>query len=253
MQLIALKEDRNVHKKGDIIEKRASGTPFTGNEPNVFVMVEIPEPMNALDICPGYSGDKWKRSVEFEVVNQDLSQDGFRIRLYSATANNGQGEITKAEVENFINNWGGTVHSFGTNEVVFDIRIYDALVSEAFWEIDLSNVNFSEVSYDQNTGIHRIEADYSATANSPNYVEAYVEGKGLTIVSHADKVLTYDADRSVVKKAFQDDIYAKTRTTIARRRYYFGGGVIDTIVANGGTMTTDLATLQSYIRDKQAE
>jgi len=253
MQLIIMKESRGIHNKGDIVEVRATGAPFAGKEPEVFVMIEVPDlPMTDFK-------DKaiaWKRDVDFEVVAQNESIDGFRIRLFAANANSGLGAVTREQAEGFIQNWNGAVQSFGTNEVTFDITIYDALVSQGFWDIDLDArpIVFSEVSYNLDTGIHRIAVDYNGSGiNNTTYVEQWVSGKGLTIVTHSAKVLTYDADRSIVRNVFQDDLKEKLRETITRRRYYVGSGVVDYIVGQGGTATTDRATLESYIKDKMTE
>ena len=246
---IAKDNTRLPTEKGDIIGVRATGTPLPGpTSPHVIAEVlDLP-----MDDFEQYKA-KWERVVDFEVVASDPAQDGFRLRLYSTTANAGQAEITKDEAEGFIQSWGGTVHSWGTNEVIFDITIYDALVSQAFWDIDISSAVFSELSYDQGTGVHRIQADYSAMGNNPTAVERYVRRMGLTIVSHSDRVLTYDADRTVVRAAFEKDMTDKARKNIKRCRYYFGEGVVDTIVTNGGYMTTDENTMLSYIKDKVAQ
>lgn len=237
------------HTKGDVVEIRASGSPFSGKEPEKFCLIEVPEvPMTQF---LEYS-KSWERLIEFAVVGQNLSLDGYRLRLYSTLINGTQGIITKAEVESFIQSWNGSVFSFGTNEVVFDVTIYNALTSPAFWEFDNSDIVFSEISYDQATGVHRIQADYSALSKNPTYVEQYVRGKNLTIVYHDQKVLRYDATRTVVRGAFQDDLKEKSRKTVTRRRYYFTSAVVDYIVGQGGMITTDLATLQGYIKDKVA-
>ncbi|MCA1800759.1 MAG: hypothetical protein LC687_07410 [Actinobacteria bacterium] len=252
MQLIIMKQDKPPHYKGDIVEIRASGTPFTGKEPDAFVLVEVPDvPMKEFE---GYNLS-WQRTLAFDVVASDAAQDGFRLRLYSETENSGAGAITKEEIDSFIQAWSGTIVSYGANEVVFDITILGALTSPAFWGLDniASQVIFSELSYDQATGIHRIQADYSAIGNNPTYVERYVQRMGLEIISHQNKVLVYDADRDVVSKAFKDDLKDKGDKQVTRRRYHISTGVVDTIIGAGGTYTTDKATLLSYVKDKVVE
>jgi hypothetical protein len=252
MQLLIMKQDRNVHLKGDIVEIRATGTPFAGLEPQSFVMVEVEDtPMTNFRNF----NREWAREIAFDVVASDPEQDGYRLKMYSTTATATKGQITKDEVQTFIENWGGSVVSFAANEVRFDITIYAALTSQAFWELEnmSASVVFTELSYDQTTGGHRIQADYSALGNNPSYVESYVERMGLDIVSHANKILVYDADRSVVKAAFQDDLKEKAKKQIARRRYHIPANVVDTIISNGGSMSVPLATAQNYITDKVAE
>lgn len=252
MQLLIMKQDKPPHYKGDIVEIRASGTPFGGKEPGAFVMVEVPNvPMKDFE---DYNLS-WQRTLAFEVVASDPEQDGFRLRLYSETENTGAGTITKEEIDSYIESWNGTIVDYGANEVTFDITIYGALTSPAFWELPniAENVVFSELSYNQSTGIHRIQADYSALGNNPTYVERYVQRMGLEIVSHQDKVLVYDADRAVVSDAFQKDLKEKGDKRVARRRYHVSESVVDTIVNNGGTYTTDKDTLLNYVTDKVAE
>jgi len=251
MQLLIMKETRKNHFKGDIVEIRATGTGFGGSEPEAFVLAEVPElPMTDYE---HYNG-KWERIIDYEVVAQDKAQDGFRLRLFSTLVDSHlQGIVTKEAVEQYINSWGGSVHSFDTNEVVFDIRIVDAMQSPAFWEIPADEIVFTEIAYDQETGVHRIEIDYSARENSPTYVERYVRGKGATILSHANRVLTVDIPRSAVRQEFERDIAEKARKLIARRRYHVSEAVVDYIVSQGGYIQTDEATMLTYIKDKVAE
>ena len=247
MQLLIMKADAPPHYKGDIVEIRATGTPFGGKEVAAFVVAEVHDvPMtDFIDY-----NKSWDLDLGFAVVAQDTSIDGYRLRLFSQLISGVMGIVSQADVDQFIQSWGGVVHSVDVNEVVFDVTIYNALVSAAFWEVDVSQVVFTELAYDVATGIHRIQADYSALANNPTYVERYVAGMGLSIVSHANKVLVYDADRAVVRDAFQRDIQQKAKKTIARRRYHVGSGVVDYIITQGGQVTTDRATLVSYIQDK---
>ena len=249
MQILGCKFDMGNHTKGDIIEIRASGSPFSGKEPEKFFLVEVPEvPMDDfLDYTKS-----WERLLDFEVVAQDLSIDGFRLKLFSALTNGAAGIITKAEVEAFIQSWNGAVFSWGANEVVFDIAIYNALISPAFWEFDVSGVVFSELSYVQATGVHTIQMDYSAIDKNPTYAESYVRSKGLTITYHDQKILRYEATRTIARSIFQDDLKEKSRKAVTRRRYYLASAVVDYIVGQGGTITTDKATLLNYINDKVA-
>lgn len=250
MQLIFLKANNNTGflQKGDCIEVRASSTLFTGKEPDKFVMVDVAGvPMLNYE---GYM-KAWERLIDYEEINQNLSIDGFRIRLYSPLISSlGDGKITKDEVEPFINNWGGTVYSFGENEVVFDILIFDALKSVNFWEVDIANVIFTETNYNQTIGIHSVQIDYSGIGNNPTYIEKYVERKGAVIIDNANKVMNIEIHRSVVRNEFESDIRNKAKKIIKGRRYYIENGVVDYIIGQGGTLTTDLTTLLGYLQDK---
>ena len=251
MQLLIMKQDRGVHTKGDIVEVRATGTPFTGREPDRFVMVEEPDTPMAEYLH--YNGS-WERIIDYGIVASNLVVDGFRLRLFSPLVDSSlKGAITRAEVERFIQSWNGTVFSVSPNEVVFDLLIYDALKSAAFWEVDITGVIFTETSYAQATGIHTVEIDYNAIGNNPTYVEKYVIKKGATVVSHSGKVLTAEFTRADVRAEFEEDIRQKARRQIEKRRYRVPSGVVDAVIANGGTMTPDITTLVSWIEDKTAD
>ena len=51
------------------------------------------------------------------------------------------------------------VVSASQGEVVFDAGIYDAIRSNGFWDYDTANLEFTENSYNESTGIHQIEVD----------------------------------------------------------------------------------------------
>ena len=250
MQLLIMKDDRPPHYKGDIIEIRATGSPWVGLEPDDFIMVEVPGlPVAAFDD----KSDPWQQSLAFEVVSRD-NMDVYRLRVYSDNTNGMVGAVARDKVEAFISSWGGTIVSVGPNEVVFDLAVYDALTSNEFWEFDISGVVFEVQDYDSATGVFRISADYSGTAiNNTTYVERRAMRQGVTVVSHADKVLIFEATSSEIVDRIRDFIRNKAETRNARRRYYFSEAVVDHIVSLGGTITTDVATVESYIKDKMAD
>ena len=251
MQLIFLKEDKVNQFKGDCIEVRASSTPFTGKEPDHFVMVDVPSiPMSAYD----HYNERWERLIDYEVVNQDIALDGFRIKLFSPVVNpSGLGKITKDEVENFIQGWGGSVFSFADNEVIFDILISDAIESQSFWDVPIGGVNFTGTNYDQGTGVHTIEIDYNSIGNNSTYIERHITFEGGVVLSNQDKIIIAEFSRSDVKNDFEKSIREKARKTIVERKYYIGSGVVDNIISQGGTVETDISTLIGYLQDKTQE
>ena len=245
MQLIIMRQDFGNHFRGDVVEVRASGTPFAPTA--VFAMVDVPDAL--LKDWQKYSG-AWDRMLAFDIVAHNEALDGYRLRLYSETANAENGIITKEEVETTVAAWNGVIHSFGTNEVVFDITIFDALKSAAFFEINTSAVSFSETAYDSLTGIHQVRADYSALPNNPTYIERYLMQEGMDIIAHADHVIVYEANRQTVKARFERYLRQLAMTAIERRRYYVGDGVVTAIENAGGTLETDIPTITAHLRDK---
>ena len=250
-QLLIMKQDRGSHKKGDIVEVRACNTPFGGLEVDAFVLVEIPTmPIVGWDQFNG----NWKRSLDYKVVGQDLLQDGFRLQVFADKVSVSRlGKITKEDVEKFLALWKARIVSFGDNSVTFDFRIYNAITAYPFWELEparIDAISFSEISYDQISGVHRIQADCSVLLNNPTYIERYVAGKGATIISHENKVLVFEIMRATVLAAFKRDIQQKTEKIIARRRYYIDASAVDSIVSQGGKMLVTKTQAISYIKDK---
>ena len=247
MQLIVSKRPIN---KGDIVEVRATSTPFGGIEPESFVMVEVPTVTMAA--YEKYS-DPWRSILDYTVISQNTVLDTLRIKVFSTTQSvSNLGGITLEQTESFLNRWNATVFLSALNEVVFDFSVYGGATSEAFWETPLLGIVFSEISYDPVTGIHRIQANYSALANNPTYVERYIVGKQGTIISHANKIIVFDISRAIILSTFKSDIKEKVETIINRRRYYFMPAVVDYIIAQGGTLTTTAAQVLTYIKDKLA-
>jgi hypothetical protein len=253
MQLLIARHTSLLIGKGDIVEIRGSNTPFGGNEPNAFVIAEIPEPMAQFE---QYGNKRWEKELDFSIVNQDTAQDAYRVRLFSTLANSqNTGQLERENVEAFINEWGGVVFSNAINEVVFDISITAALQSQAFWRSDLVDVLITESSYNETTGDHQIQFDYSAKNKNPTAVERHIVNFGGEIVSHANRVLVANFTRADVRARFLDDIKRRTKegTLVSRYRYYVNPAVVDAIDAQGGIVQTDLATVQTYIRDKVAD
>jgi hypothetical protein len=244
MQLLGFLADRGHAKKGDVFQIRASNEVFGGLEPSYLFMVEVPGiPM------AGYLQYEAWRHKELEIVSSDLVTDTFRVRIGLSP-----GEHTNAQITAYIESWNGSVVSLVPDQLEFDISIADALMSHRFWnaagQLTVSSIVFSELSYNQGTGVHRIEADYSALGNSPTWVEEYAVEKGVIVVSHDSRVLVFDATRPLVREIFESDIGRFASRTMVERRYYLPSGVVDAIIAQGGTVTTDEATLMSYMRDK---
>ena len=174
MQLLILKDDLGSQReKGDIVEIRATSTPTQiGDEATYFVWVDVPSvPIKDFK----QYNELWRLDIDFEVVNSNISVDGFSIRVFAVTVNSvNRGALSKDDIEEYIEEWGGTVFSFGTNEVIFDILISDAIVANRFWRAwktdVLSLVDFTELSYDSGTGLHRLQIDYSAVGNNPTFI-----------------------------------------------------------------------------------
>ena len=147
----AEKDRQGCYKKGDIVYVGEDGTLSAGG---AFVLVKIPG--IARSQVESYR-DNWSIEPAFSVVSSDTTTDTFTITVSNSLPGSAnQAGLTQAMVENFLTNWGATVQGFAQNQVTFTINVYDALVSQGFWDTDLTGAAFSEQSYDSGTGLHTI-------------------------------------------------------------------------------------------------
>jgi len=183
---------------------------------------------------------KWKRNIDWEVINNDLTIDGWRLRVF--TTNPGFSNIaglTREKVETFLNNWYADVISVHKNEVIFDVTIYQdgsfnpgALRSRGFWGFTTGLLTFDELAYNQGTGIHRIEVNYGALIPDKKAGEI-VKEKGGEIITNVGGVITFDISRQDVLNEFKEDIKGKLRTIIYRRQFRIPETAVDDIISNG--------------------
>lgn len=245
-------------RKGQPVSIQADGHPIGSKEglPN-FCRIRITDAFRS-DL---YEYNKqWTIEIEFEVLNHSPPfPDTYTVRAYNAnSAVNlqnyiGRGQLTREQVEGWLSGWNATVDSATEDNVVFTATIWDALQSRGFWKYPgfiLQNITFTSVNYNPGSGIHTVEADYSDLAVNPNVVEQAVLDAGGTLIDHINKVLIFSIPRTAVVQTFRDEVRKVSRKLLRKKQYYFTDAVVDNIVANGGLVTTDLATFQSYIRNR---
>jgi len=197
----------------------------------------------------------WERRLNYEVVNSNLSIDGFRLRVFSMNPGvpsinypEGRAGIIKENVENFINNWGGSVVTFAPNSVTFDISVFNALKSVGFWEFNPSLLEFNELSYIQAGGIHQVEVDYSAIPNViPEQAENIIIEKNGIIDNHVGNVITFTITRQDVLNEFKKEVAQAIEGTIFRRQFKVSEAISDNVAAEGGLKEVTLAQVQNYI------
>lgn len=245
-------------RKGQPVSVQADGHPIGTKEglPN-FCRIRITDALRA-DLFEYLKA--WTIEIDFEVLNHTTTfPDTYTVRAFNTnTAVNlqpyiGRGELIRAQIENWLSGWGAVVNSASADNVQFTATIWDALRSRGFWRYPgfiLQDINFTSVNYNIGSGIHTVEADYSTLNINPNKIEDAVLEAGGSIVDHANKVITFTIARTVVIQTFKQEVKDRTRNYLRKKQYYFGNAVVDNIIANGGTIDTDLVTFQSYIRNR---
>jgi hypothetical protein len=207
------------------------GHEWGGEEgPPVFFIVKVPGISKA--DAEEYIAE-WRHNPTYAVVNSNLPQDGFRIKMTSdAVSASGKGTITLSQVRSFFERWGATIQSSTSDSVTFDIRIYHAITSEAFWERDVSGVQFAETEYNQSTGSHLVEVITPAVTEQQIQQVCQMQG----VVYSAPR--SFIATRAEVRTKFQDEIASKFRDMmIERRRWRISSVGMDALRNAGGIMT----------------
>jgi hypothetical protein len=156
------KDRATVYKKGDPIVAFEDGHVWGAFEglPD-FVIIKCTG-CSVADVTPYLN--PWIMSVDYTVVNHQISTDGYRIDVWAEVVSPSDvGAITKAQAEQWLQKWGCiNIITQGINAVRFDMSIFILATSNGFWGRNVGSVIFSELSYNQSTGAHQIQADYSA-------------------------------------------------------------------------------------------
>lgn len=235
--------------KGSIIQFFTNGVcTRTPNPLANYVLLKTPWMSDA--VAEGYC-KKWMRELDYVVLNHSVPLDGYRIRAWGVNESNSDhdvnyGRITRTMVENYLNKWNGIVQSAATNEVVFDVGVYEIAISENFWDIALNSSLFTQV-YTQATGMHEITFDY--TGYDPDVVENRILARNGTIISIADNEAVFSYHRSTVMQMFKAEVQRKVERMLWRNRYRLTESAVDTIIANSGLYTMDETTFNSNLID----
>lgn len=242
------KQRRGCYRKGDPVLAMPDGHAWGAEEgPPKFVVIKVP------GIDPDQINDRigqWRQALNHEVVGQSIPLDGWRIRLFATLPGAAQeAGVTRSQVEGTLNRWNATVHSTRSNEVVLDFTVYGGATSEGFWERDVSSVTFEELAYDQSTGVHRIRVQYGDGMVRSRQLEAAATQKA-TVVSASPGVVVFEVERRAVRQKFQSWIMRATERTHIRRRWTVPGADVDFALAQGGEVTTTLATFRSRLVDR---
>lgn len=257
------KDRQACYKRGDPVVVFESGHEWgRGEGLPTFVVLELTDA--TADEVRQYL-EPWVRKIDYAVVNQNLALDGFRLRVATTNFNNssGEGKITRAKAENFLNKWGANVVSAGDNAVTFDVGIFNALKSEGFWGEYVSDLVITEESYTQATGVHRLRIDYSGVPDQGNFngarrvtgAEREVLRRKGTIVSHETEaqVIVADFTRTDARTAFQNSVREKLEGWLTRRQFNLLATILDAAVLAGGKVSLTKAQFVAALRNHETE
>ena len=269
------KDESGVYKRGYIVDIQEDSFSWGSKEglPR-FVKVNVTDAdvagvQSMVDSVFGGTDirQSWNRKIDFANVNSNLTIDGWRIRVFALNpGSTNKGGVTQTKAENYLNKWNASVNSATANEVVFDVAIFEdasnnpgALQSTKFWNFDdISNLTFTENSYNETSGVHEIELDYSAEpllTGKDQQVATRVLTRGATIISHEplSDTITFSITRNDVFQHFKEEVRQLLETAVYRTQFRIPEATVNTIVSGGGTTDVTLATLQGYLINRLDE
>lgn len=198
---------------------------------------------------------EWKREIDWEFVGHDYTIDGHRLNVFtkaelvSASGLNG---LTRDKVETFLNNWGASVVGIAANSVVFDVTVANSIASQGFWGgLDISMAVFTEKSYEQATGIHNTEIDYTNVIGAtPERVASEIVNRGCTVTQNATNKMRFDCGRDTAFSNFKLDVVQRAEGSFSRRKWAFTQEAIDLALANGGSYSLTRQQALAYLHNR---
>lgn len=236
-------------KKGDPVVIAEDGHRWGAKEGTpLFVIAKIPGV--SVDAAKHYM-QSWERLVDISVLSADQATATYQAQVSCANPGaSGQLNLTRAQVEGYLNNWGATVDSIDTNQVTFTLKLWDTLRSDGFWGADVSLVGFTLVNYVNPTAMVDINISGVLAQWSPHQIAAAVIGHGGAVVGYTEPVGRFTIDRDVVLAAFSQDLKDRLEDIYTRRQYYFNPSDVDTAIAAGGVVTLTAGQATNLLKSK---
>ena len=212
--------------------------------------------------------EPWRVDVAYETLSHDDVNDVYLVRMYSTTSGlSNLGIIEPVDFLHHLDNWNLVLSGVSSNEVIFEADMKEVFQSRNFWGGVTDGIIMTPVSFNSQTNIHTIKLSYSGFAPNKVYrtgARGILEDK---ILSHGGEIvresiygqlMEIEIPSSVAITQFKEDMNLQLRKIIYARRYYLNNGAMNAIEAymqnnNGDAMTTDKATLLTYLNDRLEE
>lgn len=197
----------------------------------------------------------WHKQIEWEFLGHNYTLDGHRLRVWMTNMSaSGLNSLTRTQVENFLNRWNATVNealTVNNNEVVFDAVVLDAIESEGFWDVDTGNAVFTEKDYDQTSGLHTVEINYSATGWPAEIVAMRIEEKGGTVTKNIPGKIEFTILRSTVFDEFKRSVKeALESQQFSEKLFRVPDQYVQAALNAGGTLQITKNQFTTYIRSR---
>lgn len=224
--------------------------------PPKFIRVNVLDANEVADV--NNVMQEWKRKTTYEILHFDASKDFFRVRIFAdplISTSNPVAQVTVAEMQQFLLDWGAEKVEDASPGVLFEITAMDGITSRGlftFGEED-ANVTYTEIGYDQLSGIHTVELDYSASSLADQTIRNILSQVQLEVKTIGAGICTFEAQREKMIAQLERQVADKFNKMIARVRYRFTDSIVDTALLSNGTVDLMLADLDDNLVDVSEE
>lgn len=244
-----------VHQKGDLIDMTLGSKP-------VHRQFAMNLNVGLINITTGNYAtmrpfvDSWQSKLDFTKTSLDTALDKWRVdvSMTNIDSSNRKG-LTKFNVDNYLDNWLITTSQFAANTVRFEEKVYDiALSSAVLGSINqnaLDQITWSELLYDEQTGLHRIQGDYSATPFTPDQVAKAIVN--VELVSHENDIVVFEITRDELFTMFKNDGQDKFNAFLGKNRYRISNSAANFLAGQPArTIDQTKAEVESQLIDRCA-
>jgi hypothetical protein len=115
-------------------------------------------------------------------------------------------------------------------------------------------ISFSEISYNQTTGVHQVEADYKndpvlSTMPKENIEEAIIQ-RGGVIIAHPTNKVRFEVTRADVFDEFKFDVKERLDPQYSQRQFKIPSAYVQQALSNGGTLSVTKTQFATYVRNR---
>lgn len=220
-----------------------------------FVIIKVDLDQTDIDTFQGFR-KIWKDNFDYEILATRPAQGEYDVRIFETAAGaSGQNAMTGAKlirVRDYLIGWGCSNFAAATGGGSFTFNLWDAVRSQNFWNVPLTamiGLVFDLESYNSQTGIGRINIDYSLTQIKPEMVVQKIEERGGNVLSAGALNAVFEIERSDILTRFREDVKQRIEQVFMYQQYRIDQDTMDAAVAAGGTLTLTKAELLASIVD----
>lgn len=248
---------------GLIVDGRANENEFGAQEglPQ-HIKVHVPEWFLG-DLYPEFF-EPWMTAPNLTAVQFDQVTATYEVlaandnaRLATSTpssiSNDGLFQFTAADLNGLIDAYKALITGESINGVTFSFMVYDAVVA-AFIEQGrgvYTEQMFTETNYNQTTGIHTIDFNYSTTAKSATSIEKDIGRLNGNVTAHnfTTKIVTIEYDNNDIVPFTREVMIARLTNQSLSNVWWIPDVSVANVVDAGGQQTVTPAQFRNAAED----